>query len=75
MEHKTRLGGWEFHLEQNSEGIRLQIQTSPEHQEARQEIFQQIDQLRDNARQVGVSGFELMGHYLKSRWDSMTKKG
>lgn len=71
MERKARLAGLEFALDKTDRGYQLRIETSPEHDAARQQVFELFDQLRIEAHKAGVSSSEIMGHWVRrqmKRW-------
>ncbi|MBX5467184.1 MAG: hypothetical protein K6U14_06770 [Firmicutes bacterium] len=74
MERRSRFAGWEVHLQRNPEGFNLRISANPEYQQARQEVFQLLDQVQEQAKAVGVSALELLGHWMRTQWNGMTGK-
>jgi len=68
MERKARLAGYEISWDRTDRGYLLQIQSTPEHDEARQQVFALFDQLRTAARASGVTVPEILGHWAKEEW-------
>lgn len=76
MERKTRFAGLEVGLDKTDRGYSLRIESTPEHDAAREQVFQLFDQFRTEARRSGVTSPELLAHWMKKqvkRW-SPTRK-
>ncbi|NMP23086.1 hypothetical protein [Sulfobacillus harzensis] len=76
MEKKARLAGIEFAVDRTERGYQLRIETTPEHQTQREQVFALFDQFRAEARRAGVTSPELMAHWMRDqvrRW-SPTRK-
>ena len=65
MEKKARLAGIELAVDKTERGYQMRIETTPEHDAARQQVFAMFDQLRAEARRVGVTSPEIMAHWVK----------
>lgn len=72
MERRSRFAGWEFHIQRGPDGLSIRIQSNPEYRQAKQEVFQLLDQVQEQAKAVGVSAVELMGHWMRTRWNGLT---
>jgi hypothetical protein len=69
MERRARLlGGYEIRWDRTDRGYVFEIETPPEHEQARQEVFALFDQLRASAKSSGVSGAEILAHWLRQEW-------
>ena len=71
MERKARLAGFEFGLDKTDRGYYFRIESTPEHDAAREQVFQLFDQFRTEARKAGVTSPELFAHWMKKqvkRW-------
>ncbi len=73
MERKARLGGIEFGLDKTERGYQLRIETTPEHDAAREQVFALFDQLRVEARRSGVTSPEIMAHWLRRQFKRSPK--
>lgn len=73
MERKARLAGIELAVDKTERGYQLRVETTPEHDAAREQVFALFDQFRVEARRVGVSIPEVMVHGVRQqlrRWGS-----
>lgn len=67
VERKVRIGGYQLSLRTSDHSVHLDIEADPNHTKARQEVFAMFDELRQNARRAGVSGREIMVHWVKNQ--------
>lgn len=71
MERKARLAGIEIALDKTERGYQFRIESTPEHDAAREQVFQLFEQFRIEARKAGVSSPEIMAHWVRrqvKRW-------
>lgn len=71
MERKARLAGFEFAVDKTDRGYQLRVETTPEHDVAREQVFALFDQFRAESRRVGVTIPEIMAHWVRhqvKRW-------
>lgn len=76
MERKARLAGFEFALDRTDRGYQLRVESTPEHDAAREQVFALFDELRTEARRTGVSSPEILAHWVGhrvKRWTSPRK--
>ncbi|MCY0899174.1 MAG: hypothetical protein OWU33_09620 [Firmicutes bacterium] len=65
MERKARLGGFEFALDKTERGYQFRVETTPEHDAAREQVFALFDQFRAEARRHGVTSPEILAHWIR----------
>lgn len=73
MERKARVAGIELAVDKTDRGYQFRVETTPEHDAAREQVFALFDQFRVEARRVGVSSPEIMAHWVRrqfKRWGS-----
>jgi hypothetical protein len=71
VERKARVAGLEFALDKTERGYQFRIESNPEHDAAREQVFELFDQLRAEARKAGVTSSEIMAHWMRrqvKRW-------
>ncbi len=76
MERKARLAGFEFAVDKTDRGYHLRIETTPEHEAQREQVFALFDQFRAEARRAGITSPELMAHWVRNqvkRWSPPRK--
>ena len=76
MERKARLAGFEVAVDKTDRGYHLRIETTPEHEAAREQVFALFDQFRTEARRAGVTSPEIMAHWVRrqfKRWSGSRK--
>ncbi len=67
MERKARIAGFEVGLDKTDRGYYLRIESTPEHDAAREQVFQLFDQFRTEARRAGVTSPELLAHWMRKQ--------
>ncbi len=65
MERKARLAGVEVAVDKTDRGYQFRIETTPEHDAAREQVFALFDQFRTEARRVGVTSPEIVAHWVR----------
>lgn len=72
MERKARLAGLELALDKTDRGYQLRIETTPEHDAAREQVFALFDQFRAEARRAGVTNPEIVAHWVRRQVRRLT---
>lgn len=67
MEREARIAGYKFSVSANKSGVHVGVDKSPQNPEQRQEVFALFDQLRQAARQSGVTSPELLTYWVKNQ--------
>lgn len=76
MERKARLAGYEVAVDKTERGYQLRVESTPEHDVAREQVFALFDQFRTEARRSGVTSPEILAHWLVhqvKRWTPSQK--
>lgn len=76
MERKARLAGIEVAVDKTDHGYQFRIETNPEHDAARDQVFQLFDQFRTEAKSAGVTSPEIVAHWVRrqlKRWGSPSR--
>ncbi|MDA8194442.1 MAG: hypothetical protein M0Z53_10650 [Thermaerobacter sp.] len=67
MEREVRIASYIFALRKTERGVQFEIDKRPADKEARQEVFAIFDQLRQAARQSGVTSPEILAYWVKNQ--------
>lgn len=65
MNARRRFGGFDFHVRRDAEGFTFQVKGDPDYQQAREDVFNLVDDAVREARRAGVTLAEILAHLAR----------